>query len=192
MILEIVGFSGLALSLVSFGVAAIALARHRRARPPAECEILPAISIVKPLCGLDDDLAENLASFYDLDYPDFEVVFSFARDTDPAFPIARRVADAHPSIRTVFVFDAAESGLNSKVNRLSAGVRRTRHALILLSDGNVRVRPGYLRAMAGHFANRQVGLVSNPFCARGAVTIASRIESLHLNGFLQAGTALLA
>jgi len=192
VILELLGFAGLALSLVSFGVAAIALARHRRAKPPSGSAVLPAVSIVKPLCGLDDDLADNLASFYALDYPEYEVVFSFERDSDPAFPIARRVADAHPSIRTVFVFDGSEPGLNAKVNRLSAGIKRARHALILLSDGNVRVRPGFLRAMAGHFADPRVGLVSNPFSARGAVTIASRVESLHLNGFLQAGTALLA
>ncbi|MDQ6893245.1 MAG: glycosyltransferase [Acidobacteriota bacterium] len=192
MILELVGFAGLTLSLVSFGTAAIARARHRRAKPPVEFETLPGVSIVKPLSGLDDDLAENLASFYRLDYPVYEIVFSFARSTDPSFPIARRVADAHPSVRTVFVFDAAEAGLNSKVNRLSAGMKRARHALVLLSDGNVRVRPEYLRAMVGHFSDPRVGLVSSPFSARGAVTMASRIESLYLNGFLQACTALLA
>jgi len=193
VILEIAGFAGLALSLLSFGAAAVALSRHRRRRAPLAVEgFAPPVSIVKPLSGLDDDLAENLRSFYRLDYPDYEIVFSFARQSDPAFPIARRVADAHPSIRTTFVFDAAEPGLNAKVNRLVAGVEHARYPLLLFSDGNVRVRHGFLRRMTPYFADPSVGLVSNPFAAIGAVTAASRLESLYLNGFLQAATALLA
>lgn len=193
MIFETIGLAGLALSLLSFGAAAVNLSRQRRTRPPrADGGFAPAVSIVKPLSGLDDDLAANLATFYRLDYPDFEIVYSFASEKDPAFPIARRVADANPGVRSVFVVDPSEPGLNAKVNRLEAGARRARNPLLLFSDGNVRVRPDFLLRAASEFASPAVGLVSNPFCAAGAVTIASRIETLHLNGFLQAGTALLA
>jgi ceramide glucosyltransferase len=186
------GLLGALLSAVSLAVAGASLRRHRRrGRGDAATEFTPPVSIVKPLSGLDDELARNLESFYRLDYPEYEIVFSFARETDPAYAVARRAADAHPDIRTVFVFDPREAGLNAKVNRLAAGVRRARYGYFLFSDGNVRVRPDFLRRAMSFFSDSRVGLVSNLFAAAGAVTLGSRIESLHLNGFLQAGTAFL-
>jgi ceramide glucosyltransferase len=192
VILSAVGLGGLFLSVVSFAIAASALRRHRRkSRGRSGSGFLPPVSIVKPLSGLDDELARNLESFYRLDYPEYEIVFSFARENDPAFAVARRAADAHPEIRTVFVVDGHEAGLNAKVNRLAAGVRRARHPYFLFSDGNVRVERAFLRRAISFFEDSRVGLVSNLFAAAGAVTLGSRIESLHLNGFLQAGTAFL-
>jgi len=192
LIVAAAGVAGLLVCLVSFVLAASSLRRHRHEGRGEEVPgFSPPVSIVKPLSGLDDELARNLESFYRLDYPDYEIVFSFASESDPAYGVARRVSDAHPEIRTVFVFDRREPGLNSKVNRLAAGVRRARYGHLLFSDGNVRVRPDFLIRAISFFADRRVGLVSSLFSARGAVTLGSRIESLHLNGFLQAGTAFL-
>ena len=122
----------------------LALRRAPASRGDARPGFEPPVSILKPLCGLDEGLEENLESFFRLDYPRYEIVFSFASATDPAYPVARRVADRHPSVPT-FVFDAREPGGNAKVNRLMAAVRHARHRLLLFSDGNVRVRPDFLR-----------------------------------------------
>lgn len=192
LVFAVAGLAGLLVCLISFADAARSLRYHRReARGEPVPGFAPPVSIVKPLSGLDDELARNLESFYLLDYPEYEIVFSFARETDAAYAVARRVSDAHPGIRTVFVFDGREPGLNSKVNRLAAGVRRARHGHLLFSDGNVRVRPDFLSRAVSPFTDRRVGLVSSLFTATGAVTLGSRVESLHLNGFLQAGTAFL-
>jgi ceramide glucosyltransferase len=183
----------LALSVAGYAAATFALERvaGRSRRPGWSC-FTPAVSIVKPLSGLDDDLEKNLESFYRLDYPEFEIVFSFARRTDPAFEVARRVADRNPSIPTTFAVDAREPGANAKVNRLAAGIARARFRYILMADGNVRVGPQFLSRAIGLFANGSVGLVSHLFSACGARTLASRLESLYLNGVLSPGTAALA
>jgi ceramide glucosyltransferase len=183
----------LALSVVvySAGMASlIALRRDRRGvRLPG---FFPPVSIVKPLSGLDDELERNLESFYRMDYPAYEIVFSFAHRSDPAFSIARQVAGRHPEIPSSFVVDAGEPGGNSKVSRLAAGIRRARFRHILMADGNVRVHPEFLGRAVSFFADPTVGLVSHLFRARGARTIGSRLESLHLNGALRAGTAALS
>jgi ceramide glucosyltransferase len=185
--------AGLFLSVAAFGVSAAALAiQRRRAKGSAVWGFAPAVSIVKPLAGLDDGLESNLESFFRLDYPDYEVVFSFAHGQDPAFSVARRVADRHPGVAAVFVVDGREPGANAKVNRLAAGVRRARGRFLLFSDGNVRVEREFLRRAVGFFADPSVGLVSHLFRAAGARSLASRLESLHLNGCLQAGTAVIA
>ena len=184
---------GLALCVAVYAAAAIALIRAlRRARGEPIAGWEPGVSILKPLCGVDEDLARNLESFFRLDYGAYEVIFSFASPDDPAYPIARSTADRHPEVPSLFVFDAREPGGNAKVNRLTAGLRHARHRLILFSDGNVRVRPDFLRRGVSWFADPGVGLVSHLFRACGGVSLASRLESLYLNGCLQGGTALVA
>jgi ceramide glucosyltransferase len=183
----------LALSVAGYAAATFALGRvARRSRRSGWSCFTPGVSIVKPLSGLDDDLERNLESFYRLDYPEYEIVFSFARRTDPAFEVARSVADRHPSVPSTFVVDAREPGANAKVNRLASGIARARFRYVLMADGNVRVGPQFLSRAIGLFANGSVGLVSHLFSARGARTLASRLESLYLNGVLSPGTAALA
>ena len=74
-----------------------------RRRVPGLSET-PRISILKPLYGLEPRLYENLASFCDQDYPDFEVIFCLHEQSDAAAPIAERVARdfAHVAIRIVY------------------------------------------------------------------------------------------
>ena len=182
----------LALSVAVYTAGAVSLAGSRRRRGARLPGFFPPVSILKPLSGLDDELEENLESFFRLEYPDYEVVFSFASRADAAFPVARQVADRHPEIPSIFVVDAREPGENSKVNRLSAGLRHARFRHILMADGNVRVRPDFLARAISFFSDRSVGLVSHLFQARGARTLGSRLESLHLNGALRAGTAGMA
>jgi len=188
-----VALGGLALSAAVYLVSASALARmRRRSRCATPSGFEPPVSILKPLSGSDEGLEENLESFFRLDYAAYELVFSFASRDDPAFAVARRVADAHPAIDTTFVFDAREPGGNAKVNRLMAAVRHARHRFILFSDGNVRVRPDFLRRAVAPFADRRTGLVSHLFRAVGARSFASRVETLYLNGCLLPGTAAIA
>lgn len=181
----------LSVALYAAGTASLAaLRRDRRgARFPG---FFPPVSVVKPLSGLDDELERNLESFYRIDYPEYEIIFSFARRSDPAFAVARRVADRHPGIRSLFVVDAREPGGNSKVSRLSAALRHARYRHLLMADGNVRVHPEFLARAISFFADPSVGLVSHLFQARGARSLGSRLESLHLNGVLRAGTAAMA
>ena len=187
-----VGLAGLAFSIAAYVQSVAARSRLRRSGPSAPLPgFAPLGSILKPLCGIDEELAENLESFFRLDYESYEMVFSFASPEDPAYRVARAVADRHPRIRSIFVFDAREPGGNAKVNRLSAALRFARHRLVLFSDGNVRVRPDFLGRAVAFFADPGVGLVSHLFRAAGAVSLPSRVEAAYLNGCLQPGIALI-
>jgi len=187
------GLAGLGVSTVLYAIAAAEVRRLRKTavghRVPG---FTPPVSILKPLRGLDEDLEENLETFFRLGYPRYEVVFSFADRADPAYPIARRVADRHPSVPTAFVFDPRDSGGNAKVDRLAAAAEHARHRLLMFSDGNVRVRPDFLGRAVSHFADHRVGLVSHLFAAEGAESFASRVEALYLNGCLLPGTAAIS
>jgi ceramide glucosyltransferase len=183
----------LCVSVGAYAIAAACLLRlrqHGRGRPIEGFE--PPVSILKPLSGLDEELEESLESFFRLRYGTYEIIFSFASPDDRAYPVARAVADRHPGVASTFVFDGREPGGNRKVNRLEAGLKHARHRLILLSDGNVRVRPDFLRRAVSWFSDSRVGLVSHLFRAADSVSLASRLEARYLNGCLQGGTALVA
>lgn len=192
-ILAAVGLAGLGISTLAYAIAAAEVRWLRRTKRGHRVPgFAPPVSILKPLSGLDEGLEQNLESFFRLRYPRYELVFSFAHRSDPAFAVARRVADRHPRIAASFVVDARDSGGNAKVDRLSAAAEHARHRLLMFSDGNVRVRPDFLARAVSHFADPRVGLVSHLFRASGAAGLASRIESLYLNGCLLPGTAAVS
>src|SRR5258708_27443198 len=56
----------------------------------------PGISVLKPLCGFDDQLFTNLSTFATLDYPEYEVVLGVKSCDDLAYPIACRAQALWP------------------------------------------------------------------------------------------------
>jgi ceramide glucosyltransferase len=161
------------------------LAAHRvlaRVRPRAG--LLPPLSILKPLKGVDDALFENLCSFALLDYPCFEVLFGIASESDPACEVARRVQRAFPEVPIRVVICGRALGRNPKVSLLAALERTARYDLVLISDSNVRARPDYLRAVAAEMTDPRVGLVSNVIAGTGERTPGALLENLQLGSFI--------
>ena len=161
-----------------------------RPAPPLPPEP-PPVSVLKPLRGADPGLEENLHSFFHLDYACYEILFGARDASDPALDVARRVAAAHPHVRATIVADARAVGLNPKVNNLANLLPRARHEMILISDSNVRVRPGYLRDLVANLSIPGVGLVSSPFQAVAARGVGGALEALQLDTFVMRGVALV-
>jgi ceramide glucosyltransferase len=161
-----------------------ALWRHLRG-PRAVPATRPPISILKPLCGLDDRLAGNLLSFADLPYPDYEVLLGVRSRQDPAFPLAWMAARRWPA-RFRVVVQEGEVGLNPKVNQLVTLARHARHDVFVISDSNTRVTSEYLDEIAAHLADPTVGLVTHPLAGDGEHERGARLgavaDNLHLTG----------
>jgi ceramide glucosyltransferase len=152
----------------------------------------PPVTVFKPLKGLDEELEENLRSFFNLDYPVFQLLFCVADSDDPAIDVVRKLCAEFPDRDAELLIGCPAFGLNPKVESLAAMDRRRKHEVILISDSNVRVRLSYLRETVCYLADPGVGLVSNIFvgvgeCHRGAI-----MENLQLNGYIAAGVALAA
>jgi ceramide glucosyltransferase len=78
----------LAAAGVLLGIAQVAaLCRHVR-EPVPEPRSFPFISILKPLCGIDDDPWGNLRSFTNLRYPAYEILLGVKDSGDPAYAMA--------------------------------------------------------------------------------------------------------
>lgn len=177
------------LSLVLFGAAGVGLCIlavmlvcvhiHLR-RPRQEPSALPGISILKPLCGVDDDLEKNLASFAEQDYAGaWEVLLGVKEASDPAWAVARRAVRRWPRrFRLLLQEDAP--GLNPKVNQLITLSRHARYEVLVVSDSNVRTHPEYLREIAAGLTQENVACVTHPVAGMGEEAFGSLMDNVHL------------
>jgi ceramide glucosyltransferase len=164
----------------------LAALRRHLGRVPAAPRGRPGISILKPLCGVDDELEENLACFAALDWPEYEVLLGVRGPDDDACPVARRFEAAFPG-RFRLVFQRGEPGLNPKVNQLVTLSRAARHRVLVVSDSNVRVERGYLAEIAALLEDPTVGLVSHAIVGVGERRLGSLFDGLHLAGSVAPG-----
>ncbi|WP_406699943.1 ceramide glucosyltransferase [Singulisphaera sp. Ch08] len=175
-----------AVATTLFGMISLFWATRSRTNLPL---YTPPVSIYKPLKGQDEGLEENLRSFFELDYPTYQLLFCVADNDDPAIPIVGRLLAEYPQRDAQLIVGCPAFGLNPKVESLAAMDRYRRHDLILISDSNVRVRPSYLRETTCYLAEPGVGLVTNLFVGVGEVQTGAVLENLELNGFIAGGVA---
>jgi ceramide glucosyltransferase len=184
---------------VLFALALFALAGHLVAsasalralrRRPARAAQGPLVSILKPVKGLDDQLEENLESFFRLDYPTFELLFCAPDHGEPALAIIERLRAKHRHVRSRVVVGESAAGLNPKVRVLANATRFARGELLLVSDSNVRVRPSYLGETLSELDDPSVAAASNLVAGVGERSLGASLENLQLNGFIVPAVSL--
>ena len=178
-------FAGCAFGLLLYALQLVAVAVHRRA-PARAPRMRRGISVLKPLCGLDDDLAANLECFAALDYAPYELLLGVRDRHDAAYPVAVAFARRFPR-RVRVVLQRGEPGLNPKVNQLATLVRAARHEIVVVSDSNVRVAPEYLDEIAACLEDPRVGLVTHPIAGVAEARFGSLMDNLHLCASVGAG-----
>ncbi|TNN11456.1 Ceramide glucosyltransferase [Schistosoma japonicum] len=88
-----------------------------------KCEVQwPGVSILKPLSGRDPNLETNLLSFFQMNYPTFELLFCISDREDPAYELVERLITQHPHVDAKIILAKDFFGINPKVNNLQAGL----------------------------------------------------------------------
>ncbi|MGA8224418.1 MAG: bacteriohopanetetrol glucosamine biosynthesis glycosyltransferase HpnI [Candidatus Acidiferrales bacterium] len=177
----------LLLALAPFGyyvVAIIAARKFFRARTSSAAtsdsasDFAPPVSILKPIYGLDRETYENYASFCRQDYPEFEIIFCVSDLQDQAVPVIRKLIDDFPECAIRLLVGSEPLGASDKVNKLCRMARQARHDLLIVSDSDVRVEPGFLRAVAAPFRDPRVGGVTCLYRGLTDVSLAADLEAV--------------
>jgi ceramide glucosyltransferase len=129
---------------------------HRPA--PADA---PAVSLVRPVCGIENHIEETLASAFRLDYPRYEIVFCVAFAHDPVVPTVRRLMAAHPRVPARLLVGNEKISDNPKLNNVYKGWRDTAQDWIVLADSNVFMPPDYIQRLLAAW-RPDTGLICSP------------------------------
>lgn len=172
-----------ALAYYALATAAGLLFSRKSAKPARLPDPAPGVALIKPLHGWDEELAANLHSFMELDYPNREYVFGISADDDPARVAVDEMRQCFPAARiTQTVGD--EPATNRKVGKLMRMLRQPPASEILvMSDADVRVDRDYLKRLVAELtADERAGMVTCVYKgAAPAGGLGARLEASFIN-----------
>jgi len=140
-------------------------------------DFLPPVSCLKPIKGLDEDAYENYASFCRQDYPEYEIVFCVDRD-DPALPVLENLIRDFPDRQIRLLFGSGRNAINDKVGRLTRLTAEAKYDIFVITDGDVRVRPDYLRTVVSAFRDPKVGAATCLYVSTKEVNFVQELQSI--------------
>ena len=139
--------------------AIVVTSRFGRRRVPCR-GFYPPVTVLKPLCGTDRSLYDNLRSFCEQDYPTFQVIFGVRDSGDPAIRVVRHLIRDFPNCDLRLVVSDRLLGPNLKVSNLSNLCRLAKYDTLILADSDMRVGPDYLSAVVAPLQDQKVGVVT--------------------------------
>jgi ceramide glucosyltransferase len=142
---------------------------------------LEPVSILKPLSGLDLDLESNLRTFFEQDYPAFEILFAVRTESDPAAQVVSRLQKEYSNVCSRLVITGEPPYPNAKVFSLEKMLKAADNDLVVMSDSDIRVSPALLRTAAAEFQDAQLGVATCPYRAVPGRSFWSRLEATGMN-----------
>ncbi len=150
----------------------------------------PPVSVLKPLRGVDFGSRENFASFCRQDYPNYEILFAVNDDGDPAVPMVRQIMAEFPERKIRLLVGAEQFGANRKVNKLARLAREAQYEVLVLTDGDVRVGPRYLREVVAPLADPKTGAVTSFYRGIAENNLGAEMEAVGASSDFFAGVLM--
>jgi ceramide glucosyltransferase len=192
--LLVLALVGTASSTVFLFLVLAAAARYRRlARAAGAAALstaeafLPPVTLLKPVHGMEPRLAENLESFFQQDYPSFEIIFGARQADNAALQVVQELLQRYPRVRSRIVLSGAPTWPNAKVFSLDKMITAAAHSYLVISDSDVLVAPDFLRHVIPPLLDPKVGLVTCPYRGIPAPNFWSSLEALGMSVEMPSG-----
>ena len=185
--MQVIAYSCLTLTILTLSVqiitCALATARFQFSRRPSpQPRVCPSVTLVRPLCGLEPYSQQTLTSTFDIEYPNYEIIFCVDSADDPIVPLVRKIITAHSQHRARLLIGKDPISANPKLNNMLKGFRDGQGSHIVFVDSNVYTPPDYLAQLVNAL-DRGAGLVSAPPVGQAPNGPWSEIECAFLNTY---------
>lgn len=108
---------------------------------------MPAVSLIRPVHGLDEIDQRTLETTFQLDYPAYEIIICAEREEDPAVPFVRELMARYPDRAALLLIGTTQTTPNPKLDNVAKGWRQARHDWVVMADSNVLMPPDYLQRL---------------------------------------------
>jgi cellulose synthase/poly-beta-1,6-N-acetylglucosamine synthase-like glycosyltransferase len=122
------------------------------------------VSVVVPVRNEEAHLPDLLESLARQDYPEREFIFIDDGSTDKSPDLLKNFAAPRPDARIITL--AENPGPNRKQYALTRGIGAARGGLLLFTDADCEVPPGWISAMAARMADEGIALTIGPVFKR--------------------------
>jgi len=163
---------------VYYFLAILAALRFFGRKQNQTAEYCPPASLLKAVRGVDFGSYENFASFCKQDYPEYEILLAANDENDPAVPLVRQIMAEFPQRHIRLFTSVEELGANRKVNKLAMLVREAQYDVLVLTDGDVRVGPNYLRKVVAPLREKKIGAVTSFYRAMAQNNLGAKLEAV--------------
>ena len=141
----------------------------------------PRITLLRPVCGLDNFDRETLASSFLQHYPDYEIIFCAPREDDAAVSTVRELIALYPGVKARVIFGLDAISGNPKLNNLFKGWLAATSEWICMADSNLLLPTNYLQCLVSAWGPR-TGLVTSPAVGIRPQSFGAHVECAFLNG----------
>jgi ceramide glucosyltransferase len=141
----------------------------------------PSVSVLKPLCGAEPRLLQNLETFCVQSHPSYQLLFGVSSASDPAAKVVKCLQNAYPHLDIRLVVDDTHHGSNRKVANLINLSAHARHSLLVIADSDIAVEPDYLTRVTAPLLDHDVGLVTCLYRARRVGGFWARLGALFID-----------
>lgn len=140
----------------------------------------PGVSIIKPLVGIDDNLYQNLETFFQIDYPIYELLFCVQDPNDDAILIVKNLLKTYPNVDAKLFTGGERVGVNPKINNMQPAYRAVKYELILVSDSGISMKENTLLDMVNHMHDDVALVHQMPFiCDSSRKNFQSIVEKVY-------------
>lgn len=174
---------GLSFAILTLYSVFAALFHGGKKEPRLARENAPLVSILKPLRNFDDDMERNFESFFQLDYPLYEILFAVDSPEDPCAPVINRLRLKYPHVPVQIVFTGHSLSHNPKIHKLAQLEPLSNGRLFWVTDSNIRVEADTLDKLVQTHLREGAKMIFSPIRGTSSRSLGSFMENAGLNFF---------
>jgi ceramide glucosyltransferase len=162
---------------------AIAFLRlRRRDKDSAVLAALPAVTIVRPVRGIEAFSRETLTSGLTLDYPRYRTLICVADADDPIVPLVEELIGRFGADHVGLITGDVPVSANPKLNNCVKGWEAAETEWVILADSNVLMPKDYIQRMLASW-RPDSGLVCSTPAGSRPQNFGAEVECAFLNTF---------